>query len=174
MAIAENRSHFINYEVYDEGNRLQGTADLSLPEINYKTSTMGGAGVAGEIDMPTIGHTENIEAGITWRTLNVNVIKFLEPKTHSLTFRGANENYDSATGNLIVEPVKIELRGLPTKGSLGKFEQASESESENTFSILYLKISIKNEDVYEYDKLNGINKIRGVDYLADVRSALGY
>ena len=173
FAVNEVRSHFINYEVFYGGTRKLGMADLTLPKINYKSNDITGAGIAGDVSMPTIGMTESMEAGIKWRTLNEDVTMLMQQKAHDLTFRGANQHYDAGLGTFKVQSIRVDLRGVPKGGNLGKMEQASESESENTLELLYLKITIDGVKRIEIDKLNYICYINGEDVLSDVRTALG-
>ena len=49
------RDKLINFEVFKSGARKLGMADVTLPKIKNKTSTMSGAGIGGEIEMPTPG-----------------------------------------------------------------------------------------------------------------------
>ena len=46
----------INYRVYLEGNALAGIATADLPDLEAMTDTVSGAGIAGEVDSPIIGH----------------------------------------------------------------------------------------------------------------------
>ena len=78
FAVNEVRSHFINYEVFYGGTRKLGMADLTLPEINYKSNDITGAGIAGDVSMPTLGMIESMEAGIKWRTLNEDVTMLMQ------------------------------------------------------------------------------------------------
>ena len=54
MPINEQRDKLINYEVFLGGKRKLGMADITLPKIKYLTNTMKGAGIGGDIDMPTL------------------------------------------------------------------------------------------------------------------------
>ena len=173
MPINEVRDKLVNYEVFKEGTRKLGMADVTLPDIDYKTETLSGAGIGGEIDMPTLGQTNGMETSISWRTLNEDVTELLEQKAHDLEFRGANQHYDAATGKFRVQAVKVNIRGVPKKGGLGKLEPASRSDSENVLETLYLKVTIDGEKKVEIDKLNYIHFVNGTDYLAEVRQALG-
>ena len=46
----------INCRVYNNGTDLIGIADVDLPKLEPMTDTVKGAGVAGEIDDPVLGH----------------------------------------------------------------------------------------------------------------------
>ena len=173
MAINEVRDKLVNYEVFIAGDRKLGMADVTLPEIGYKTDTLSGAGIGGEIDMPTLGQTESMELQINWRTINGDVTELLKQEAHDLELRGANQHYDAGTGKFRVQPVKINVRGVPKSGNLGKFEPSAKSDAGTTLELLYLKVTIDGEKKVEIDKLNYIHYVNGTDYLADVRTALG-
>lgn len=105
----------IAYEVYESGDRLLGTAEVALPSLEPKTSTLSGAGIGGEIEMPTPGQLGSMELELNWRTLNKKNAKLMAMKAHDLELRSATETYDAATGILGVGAVKINVRGLPKK-----------------------------------------------------------
>lgn len=59
-----------DYNVYQDGNKMIGlAAEVELPSIKMKTSTIEGVGVGGEIDSPTIGQFESLEAKLKFNTL---------------------------------------------------------------------------------------------------------
>ena len=167
------RDKLINFEVFIAGGRSLGMADITLPNIEYKTATLSGAGVGGEIEMPTPGQTNSMELEINWRTLNEDMTKLLAMKAHDLEIRGSNEQYDAGTGAITSEPVKINVRSLPKKGDIGSFKPADHTDTKSTLEIIYLKIAIAGKVTTEIDKLNYIHFVDGVDYLASVRSDLG-
>lgn len=173
MAINEVRDKLVNFEVYIAGDRKLGMADVTLPEISYKTDTLSGAGIGGEIDMPTLGQTEGMELKIKWRTINGDVTELLKQEAHDLELRGAIQHHDAGTGKFRVQAVKINVRGVPKGGNLGKFEPSAKSDAETTLELLYLKVTIDGERKVELDKLNYIHYINGTDYLSEVRTALG-
>lgn len=57
--------------------------------------------------------------------------------------------------------------------SLGKVSVGKATDSKKEFAVDYLKVEYDGEEVLEIDKLNMICKIKGVDYLADLRAAMG-
>lgn len=173
MAVNVVRDKLINYEVFLSGQRKLGMADVTLPEVSYKTESISGAGIGGEIDMPTLGQTDSMELGIKWRTINEDVTALLRQDAQDLEIRGANQHYDAGTGKLKVQAVKVFARVLAKKGTFGTFTPAAKADAENTMEVLYLKILIDGKKKVEIDKLNYIHYVDGVDYLASVRGALG-
>lgn len=167
------RDKLINFEVFIAGGRKLGMADITLPSIEYKTATLSGAGIGGEIEMPTPGHTASMELEINWRTLNEDVTKLLAMKAHDLEIRGSNEQYDAGTGEIKSEAVKINVRTLPKKSDTGSYKPADHTDTKSTLEIIYIKIAVAGKVVLEIDKLNYIHFVDGVDYLASVKSDLG-
>ncbi|MDR7865163.1 MAG: phage major tail tube protein [Sporomusaceae bacterium] len=163
----------ISYRVYRDGVDLVGTADVQLPDLEAMTETIKGAGIAGEVDSPVLGHYGSMTLVLNWRTL-VKPIAFLSrQEVHALDLRGAVQVMDAAAGVYKVVPIRVAIRATPKKTSLGKFDVGAPMESSNELEVSYIKVSIDGADVIEIDKYNYIAKIDGVDVLADVRSALG-
>ena len=52
MPVNAVRDKLINYEVFLKGERKLGMADVTLPEITYKTDTISGAGIGGRRGKP--------------------------------------------------------------------------------------------------------------------------
>lgn len=172
-AINTVRDKLINFEVFKSGTRKLGMADVTLPKLKNKTSTLSGAGIAGEIEMPTPGQTESMELEISWRTINEDVSELSEMKAQDLEIRGAFENYDSATGEITTQAVKVNVRGLPKETDMGSLKPADHTDSKNTLELLYYKVTVDGVRKIEIDKLNYIHYLNGTDYLESVRRALG-
>lgn len=163
----------INFRVYLESNDLLGVADVQLPSIEYMTETIKGAGIAGEVDSPTIGHFSSMTLTLNWRSLVRSVIHLADPKAHSLDLRGAQQVYNPALGEYAVSPIKVMVKAIPKKIDTGKFDMGAKTDSSTELEILYIKISIDRVEVLEIDKYNYICKIGGIDRLFSVRDALG-
>lgn len=159
----------INFRVYLDGADLVGVADVTLPSLEAMTETVKGAGIAGEVDAPVLGHYSSMELELNWRTLEM----LASPKGIHLDLRGAQQAYDSGKGAYRVVPVKVVVRGVPKTTELGKLDVGATSDTKNTIEVNYIKITVDGEDLAEVDKYNYICSIGGTDYLAEVREALG-
>ena len=157
----------------ESGEIEDGVADITLPKISYMSDTVSGAGIAGEIETPTMGQLSSMEFGINWRTINKSLIKLAAPNFHSLEFRGAQQILDKEHEELTIEDVRIVVRGLPKETDLGKGQTAAKTVSSTTLECTYLKVDIACDTVVEIDKLNGICNIDGTDYWSAIRKALG-
>ena len=170
MILPEN---MINYMVYLNGDVLIGTANIELPSLDALTEKVKGAGIAGEVEAPVIGHYDVLTLGISWRTITAAAISLVAPVAHALDFRGSQQVYDSAAGSYSTVPVKVVVRAMPKKTSLGKMVVAGQTDTKNELEITYIKVYIDGDETLELDKYNFIFTVNGEDYLADVRSDLG-
>lgn len=162
----------IGFTVYSNG-LLNGVADIELPNIEYMSETLSGAGIAGETETPALGQLSSMTTTINFRTLNSDVGNFMEPRGKMIDVRGSIQNYDTGTGEIIPYPVKVTMNVLPKSGTLGNFATASPTESGMEMEVTYLKMYINNKLICELDKFNYIFNINGVDYLAQVKEHLG-
>lgn len=163
----------INFRVYQDGDDLIGIADVTLPTLESMTETVKGAGIAGEIDSPVLGHYSSMELELNWRTIEDTNVLLASPKGVQLDLRGAQQVYDSSAATYVVVPVKVVVSGVPKSTELGKLDVGTTSDTKNTIEVNYIKITIDGSEVLEVDKFNYICSIGGTDYLSEVREALG-
>ena len=162
-----------SFRVYLEGEDLVGTADVELPDLEFMTETVTGAGIAGEVDSPVVGHFKSLTVKLKWRTFTKNVAVLAAPKAHHLDIRGSIQVYDAGTGNYRHVPVKVVVKAPPKKAGLGKMETGKPQDNESEFEAVYLKVTHDGQDRIEIDKYNFICIIDGTDYLSDIRANLG-
>lgn len=151
----------VNFRIYNEAEDLLGVSDIELPELAYMSDTISGAGMAGEVESPVIGHFQSMGTTLNWRTIEKKAIGLLSMKAHLITARGAQQSYDAANGTWKTVPVRCTMRVMPKKLGTGKFE------------VIYMKLYIDNKDVLEIDKYNYKCVINGEDILSPVRVAMG-
>ncbi|MCG8637482.1 MAG: phage major tail tube protein [Desulfobacterales bacterium] len=163
----------INFRVYKDGNDLLGVADVDLPDLEAMTDTIKGAGIAGEVESPVLGHFGPMPMTINWRTVTGNTMALAQPKSHQLELRAATQNYDSAAGEYSTGSQKVVVKATPKKTALGKLDVGTKQDSGSEFECNYIKIWLDGQEKLEIDKYNFICVIDGVDVLADVRKALG-
>lgn len=165
--------NMINYTVWEDADRKMGTANIDLPSLDALAEKVKGAAIAGEIDAPVLGHYAAMSLGVSWRTITKDAATLAKPVAHNLTFRGSQQVYDSAAGTFSTVSVKIVVKAIPKKTSLGKLVVAGNTDTKNEFEIPYIKVFVGGEEKFELDKYNFICKIDGEDVLAQVRQDLG-
>lgn len=163
----------INFRVYNEANVLMGTATVDLPEIQAMSDTVSGAGIAGEVDSPVLGHFQAMSATINWRTVETAALELAKQQAHQIEIRGSQQHYDTATGKITTVPIRVVMRAIPKNSGLGSLEPGSTTDSSTEFEVVYLKISVDGKEKVEIDKYNYIAKFGDTDMLESVRKDLG-
>ncbi len=162
------------FRVYLDGTTdMAGVADLQLPSLENMTETVRGAGIAGEYESPTVGHFGSMVLTINWRTVSRDMLKTLRQRAQRFDCRGAFQEYDAGAGEYVIKQCRTVVQGISKKVDIGKHDTGATSDGSTEIEVLYLKVSIDGRTVVELDKLNYICVIDGVDYLRDVRKALG-
>lgn len=162
-----------DYTMYVRGARTVSTASgIELPDLENKTETIDGAGVLGSIDLPAAGQYENLVMKIPFQHLSTEalaLVNTLEPP--EITIRSAQQGViDSGTS--IVRGLRIVARGYSKNFAQGKLEKGAKSDTECELSLLYYKIEINGETLFELDKLNYVCIVNGQDIMAEIRRYL--
>ena len=163
----------INFAVYYDGEDLVGLAEVELPNLEAMSEEIKGAGLAGPMKAPVLGHFNSLTLSLKWRNTTDSFIKLAHQKTHELSLYSAQQDYATGTGEYTYRKVSLFVKAIPTTLNLGKLATASATDTTTEFEVIYLKMEIDDKERIELDKLNYIFKVDGVDYLAGVRSALG-
>ena len=164
----------INYMLYVDGGKSEtALVDADLPDIQFMSETISGAGIAGEIDSTTIGHIQAMTMGLNFRTLVDKNYTMLEQRAYSLELKAGLQSSDQSNGKLVTGKYRIMIKGYPKGFSQGKMAVGKPTDSKQEFSVNYMKIEYDGKEVFEVDKTNMIFKVNGVDYLTETRAAMG-
>ncbi|WP_047394363.1 phage major tail tube protein [Cetobacterium sp. ZOR0034] len=164
----------INFQCFVDGSTvLAGMVDATLPDIQFMTESIEGAGIAGVIESITLGHTDAMSMSLNFRTQTDQNLSFTAPKCYALELRGALQETDPSTKQIAVVPVTIAVRAWPKKVGLGKMAVAKTTDTNNEFTVDFIKVTRKGKTHIEIDKLNMKHIVDGTDYLAEVRAAMG-
>lgn len=164
----------INYMAYIDGSRsLSALVDADLPDLQFMSETISGAGIAGEIDSITMGHLQAMTMGLNFRVLIDENYRMLEQKSYSIELKAGLQSSDQSNGTLNVGKLRVMVKVIPKGLTLGKMSVGKPSDSKQDFSVNYMKIEYDGEEVLEVDKTNMIFKVNGTDYLTGTRAAMG-
>lgn len=158
--------------MYRSGNKLIGfTGEVELPAVTMITDTLEGAGTGGNMDVPVIGLTDNMEVQVPYMAITKDMMSMANPnQAADLTLRGAIQGTDPATGKIAYAPIAISMRGIVKEINPGTVKAGAKMESNIALTLSYYKITIDGETILEIDKLNGIFVVNGEDVLKDVRN----
>lgn len=156
--------------VYQKGRKLIGVSDeITVPDLEAMSETISGAGILGEMDVPTVGQFADMEMEIPFRTLDTDMFSLVTPnQVIDLTLR-ASKQVLSAQG-LDFEGIRIVVRGMFKGFTGGSIKQGSPTNSTVKVGVHYILIELNGTSVIELDKINTVYKVNGVDMLAKSRS----
>ncbi|WP_276789711.1 phage major tail tube protein [Veillonella magna] len=176
MAITNSipdRLHDMRVYTGKDSHVARGTGTVNLPNIDYLTETLKGAGVAGEYESIAPGLLKALEFSIDWNTITQDVTDLSAPKSHYIDCRMALNVMDSGDGSPKSEGWRAVVKGVPKSNKYGKAEPSATMGTTTTLSCSYYKLEKGGKTLIEVDVLNYICNIGGTDYLEEIRSILG-
>jgi P2 family phage contractile tail tube protein len=166
-------SHINDFAVYENGVEYYGRAEATLPDLSALTVEGSGAGIAGKFEVPVTGHFEAMTLALNFRVTTGDAITLLRQQTHNIELRVVNEFEDSTSREIVPQNVKHVFVVRPKKYSGGKVAPASTADVSGEYAVRYWATYVDGKKTLEIDPLNYICIIDGVDWLAEIRSALG-
>lgn len=164
----------INYAVYENGSEYRGIANVTLPDVQSKVLTVNGAGIAGDVEMPVIGHIDAMTMSINFLDAPESAYKLAENRRHLVEFRVAHEEYDETAGKLVPKGQKHIVEIIPKKIGNGTLAPAAAQAVSGEYSVYSLKTLINGKVVLDVCPTE--NRYIGADgknVLAQVNKILG-
>lgn len=163
----------IDFEVYKDAVNLVGVAKATLPDIAYLTQTITGAGISGNVEAILIGMVEAMTLTLNFRSVTDAATQLLRPEKHMIDLRVAEQVWDTVGVNKEVQADKYVMVVLPKNTKPGTIAPASAADSSGEYSVYRYEAYKNGKTLWKIDPFNYICEIDGVDYMADVRKALG-
>ncbi|KVM69848.1 phage tail protein [Burkholderia ubonensis] len=159
-----------NMALYVDGRGFAGRSpEVNPPKLKLKTEDYRAGGMDAPVKVDQ--GMEALQASFSMGSLERDVLKFFglaDGNAFNGTFRGA---FRDTKGK--VKAVAAIMRGMLSEYDPGSWKPGDKSEVKYTVELSYYKMEIDGAVVHEFDVLNMIRVIDGVDQLADVRKALG-
>lgn len=164
----------INFAVYENGSEYYGIATITDADRSNKTFTLNGAGIAGDVEIPVLGHRDAFNTTVAFRTATADACRLYETRRHILDCRGAVEEHDPTSGEIRVHAHKVIMECFPKSISGGDIAPASPQPTSVVMSVTSRKYYIDDALMEDYQPLNFHDiDASGNDNLAEVRAALG-
>ncbi|MEG1513804.1 MAG: phage major tail tube protein [Clostridia bacterium] len=164
---------YIDFEVYEDSVNFVGISKATMPDIAFLTQTMTGAGIAGNVDAVLTGMTEAMNLKLEFRSPNGAAVSLMKPVKHNIELRIAEQHWDTVAVAKTIAADKYVMVVMPKKLSVGSIAPASAADSSGEYSVYYYAGYKDGKVIWEIDPFNYICAIDGVDYMSDVREALG-
>ena len=169
----EQAAAYINLELYEDSVNLLGVAKVKLPDITFPCVTISGAGMMGNMEVPLYGMVDAMSTTITWLTPHQDAVKLMSPKKHQLDMRVVEEYWDTEETDVDLWPDKYVMIVRPKTLGVGDVAPMTAANTSGEYAVYYYAAYRDGKQLWEIDKRNMKCVIDGVDYMADVRKALG-
>ncbi len=164
---------YINFEVYEDGVNFCGMSSATLPDIAFLTQQVSGPGIAGNVDAVLTGMMEAMNLTLNFRNATDAATKLASPQRHNIDLRVAEQHWDTEKVIKGVSADKYIMVAIPKKTSPGSVAPASAADANGEYAVYYYAGYRDGKKLWEIDPWNYICIINGVDYMKDVRKALG-
>ena len=161
------------FQVYADDGVLLGIAEGNFPSLEFMTTEIKGAGIAGTIDSPGGGMFGSLTLTLKWRITTQDFTSLLEPVSHTLDLYAEHASYDAGRGEYLKQRFHVYMKALTKKGDYGKLADMESQDGSTEHEIYYMKVDIDGKELLELDKYNFIFSVNGTDYLAETRRNLG-
>lgn len=162
-----------NMLFFNDGNHYMGKAKaVTLPVLGRKMEGFRGAGMNGPAKADLGFSDDGLQLEWTLGGLDLTVLKqfgAVGAAAFGMRFAGAYQRDDTGA----VSSVQVVMRGRHETIDMGEATPGEDTEHKITSTLTYYRLTIDNVDVIEIDFLNFIEKVNGVDMLAEQRRAIG-
>lgn len=147
-----------------DGKDVGDYVKVTLPELKWKTTTLTGAGLMGDVDIPIQGMAEAMSAQVDLRNIGKeNAPLLLTPGVKKLELR-FNRDAVSSDGTTIKAGTKIYISGMSTGISPGAVARASTMDGNATLSVFRYRWVEDGQEIFLLDQINEVYKVGGKDY----------
>ncbi|MBE5809223.1 MAG: phage tail protein [Clostridiales bacterium] len=171
--MAKQPEAYIDFEVYEGKTNYMGIARATLPNINYLTQQITGAGIAGNVEAVLTGMVDAMSLTLEFRSATDAAVTLMKPVKHEIDLRVAEQYWDTVKQAKQILADKYVMTVVPKNFSPGSIAPASAADTSSEYSVYYYAGFKNNKKLWEIDPFNYICNVGGKDYMADVRKALG-
>jgi len=168
MALPRTLKHF---NVFVDGVSHAGEVEeIDLPKLTRKVEEYRAGGMNGPIEVDLGG--DKLEMETTYGGLMRDILKQFGTTTVDgamLRFAGAYQVEDTGS----VDAVEIVVRGRHTEIDFGKAKAGAKDPFKVKSALSYYKLTVNGEEWIEIDHVNFIERVFGVDRIAEQRKAIG-
>lgn len=162
-----------SFEVYEGATNFVGVAQATLPNVQFIVSQINGAGIQGNIDSVLPGLMEAMELGLNFRSSTDAAAKLVAPDTHQVELRAAEQHWDTVNHVRKTMELKYVITCVPKQLTAGNLQVGTTPDASGTYSVFHYEAYRDGKQLWAIDPLNYICTVNGVDYLAEVRKAVG-
>lgn len=160
----------IAYNVYAGKYQVPDTTEVELPSVEMLTDTISGAGILGELDLPTFGQIGSMTCTVSFRASNEKTVDML--RTNSLEVRWVSDSIDTSNASATTVANKAFMKVKLKNFEEGKIANGSAQDGSYEYEVLSYRRIIDGAEILNIDKLNNVYKINGIDQIHDITKNL--
>jgi len=157
----------------DGGTKLLGLADVVMPNYEALSETVTGAGLMGEIEVPSRGHFTALQFTLNFRSLLDQPISLAVSMVHHFDLRSAQSYEDTTTFERGEAKERYSILGPVLRFDHGKRAPHSPWDAVIVVAVRRVEHYLDGKQVLEIDTLNEKYVHNGQDIYRDVRAAIG-
>lgn len=170
MQIPDKINQFNVYRgtVTPESKVVGVTDEVTLPTFTNMSETVNLAGMAGEIDSPTVGQLQSAEIEIPFSNISVESLEVVAEDNEPIVFRAAQEFIDSNTRTKVYKNRTVTVIGMTKAVNYGSLKKGGYGNPSVTKEVTYYKDVIDGVTATEVDKINGVYVVGGKNMLEEI------
>ena len=151
---------------------VDDSADVQLPSIDKMTDTIKGAGILGEIDMPSLGQIASMTTTVNFKADNPAYATLARPGFIKIELVWVADVIDTGAMQTKIQQHKAYLLVINKKYNPGKIEVGATTDGSSEFETLSYRKVVDGIEVLNIDKLNSVFIVSGYDYMAQVAALM--
>lgn len=159
--------------VFLDSTELLGIVNVTLPDLEWMEAELSGGGLMGEASIAIAGMLKSMSTTFEWRQVTAESAQLAAPKGRVLDLRAAAQSVDGSDSSLKIGKFACMMTVIPKKDTQGKAAMGELMGNSTEFEVLAYELTIDGTAVYKINKMNYVCEIKGTDYAADIKSALG-
>ena len=156
----------------DGGTKELGLSEVTYPNLAALAETITGAGIMGEIEIPSRGHFSAMEFLMNFRAMLDNPLNYAVGKTYNFDCRTAQSFEDSTTYQRGDAKERLSVIGPIKSITPGKRAPNATWDASIAVAVRRLELFVDGKQIWEWDAYNYIYKVNGVDQYAEIRAAI--
>lgn len=164
-------NNVVGQKLIDNGREVEDITSVSLPTVDFPTSTIASNGMAADVDVPNMAHVSAMEFSVSHNN-GFNSQYLNDPGKHVMELRVARQKYNVAIGEMDFESMKVRVTGLLKTDENGTIENNNPYTGTNKYSVLRYEEEIDGKVITLIDAMTGQIVVNGVSQTDKVESLL--
>lgn len=160
-----------NFNVFNDAQSYLGQVpEVVLPKLMRQMESYRAGGMNGPVKIDLGNGEMEMEmtlGGVMRQVFN----QYASSRVDSCLLRFAGAYQEDSTG--VVTAVEVVMRGRPEEIDMGTAKVGESNDNKVKWPLSYYKLTIDGQEVIEIDLTNMVERVNGVDMLAEQRQAVG-